>query len=345
MKGDSGMNMRKTLALVAILSLAVTGCDYIVPPIDYTTPTPEPAGDWAGVATNVTEAGGALHVDLAIINEANDFSAMDVAKSKARVVNAAGKKTDCDTVFVGTSVFVNGAGWYIPRGFIMKGYTGGSLEAPKTQPLFVECAGASKADAKTLEIDYMFVKGPYDYYSASGVHNETMKVDLTKVASDTKYPVALQVEGIPIKKPGDEIPAINQFTIKLIGVKRTDTGFEFTWEASNPSAYPNYMYIGNPPVLGSDGILYGFYQTPHLVKTPIVPAMKAGVKGTKTWTTTVAVSADASGFYILLPVETKQNKYWVDYVVDITAGEVSLGPSGGASPSGGGSPSAEASKG
>jgi hypothetical protein len=340
MKGDSGMNMRRRLALAAVLGLAVTGCDYIVPPYEPPhSPTPPPAGDWGGVVTNVTEAGGALHVDLAIINETNDFSAMDVAKSKARVIDAAGKKSDCDTVFFGTSVFVNGAGWYIPRGFIMKGYTGGSVEAPKTQPLFAECAGVSKSAAKTLEIDYSFVKGAYDYYSASDVYNKTMKLDLTEIAADTKYPVAQTVADFPIEKPGDAIPAINQFTLRLIGVKRTETGFEFTWETTNPSEYPNYMYIGNPPVLGADGILYGFYQTPHLVKTPITPANG----GKTTWTTEVGVPSDASGFYIIVPVETKQNKYWVDYVVDITAGEVSLGSSE-ASPSGEASPSAEASE-
>jgi hypothetical protein len=318
MKGDSGMNMRKRLALVAVLGLAVTGCDYIVPPPDYSTPTPQPAGDWGGVVTNVTEAGGALHVDLAIINETNDFGAMDVAKSKARVINAAGKKTDCGTVFFGTSVFVNGAGWYIPRGFIIKGYTGGSLEAPKTQPLFAECAGVAKSDAKTLEIDYSFIKGPYDYYSASTPYNETMQLDLTKIASDTKYPVATSIEGLTIEKPGDSIVGINKCTLTLTDVKRTDTGFEFTWAATNPSAYLSYLHIGNPPVLGADGILYGFYQTPHLVTVPIIPAAKDGVDGKTTWTSTAAVPADVKGFYILLPMESKQNKYWQDHVLDIT---------------------------
>lgn len=33
-----------------------------------------------------------------------------------------------------------------------------------------------------------------------------------------------------------------------------------------------YAYIGNPPVIGDDRMLYGFYETPDIVSIPIVPA-------------------------------------------------------------------------
>jgi len=66
-------------------------------------------------------------------------------------------------------------------------------------------------------------------------------------------------------------------------------------------------------VIGSDGILYGFYRSPHLSDAPITPA---GL--TATWTTTVVAPKGAAGFYMLVPVETQQQKYFVDHVVDIS---------------------------
>jgi hypothetical protein len=65
-------------------------------------------------------------------------------------------------------------------------------------------------------------------------------------------------------------------------------------------------------VIGLDGILYGFYEDPTLAETPItLPDQKAD------WTTGVAVPQDATGFYILVSVETKQQKNFTSHVVDI----------------------------
>jgi hypothetical protein len=314
MKGYVGMKMRESMALVAILGLAVTGCDYIVPPIDFGTATPALQSEgWAGIVTNVTEAGGALHVDLAIVNNTHDWSAMDVATSTAKVIDAAGKSSDCSKVYVGTSVFVNDAGWYLPPGFVMKGYTGGTAAKPETRPLFVECTGVAKAAGQRLEVGYSYTTGPFNYYVPSHRFRDTLKLDLSKVASDTKYPIATDVAELVVSKPDAVIVGINKCTVQLTGVKRTDTGFEFSWESTNPTEYPAYVHIGEPPVIGADGILYGFYESPHLAMAPITPA-----KDKATWTTTVAAPADVSGFYILLPVETQQQKYFVDHVVDIT---------------------------
>jgi hypothetical protein len=52
-------------------------------------------------------------------------------------------------------------------------------------------------------------------------------------------------------------------------------------------------------VIGADGILYGFYETPDIVSVPITPA---GDKAE--WTTEVAVPQDVNGFYIMLSVES-----------------------------------------
>jgi hypothetical protein len=71
--------------------------------------------------------------------------------------------------------------------------------------------------------------------------------------------------------------------------------------------------VGNPPVIGSDGILYGFYETPDIVSVPVTPA------GDKTeWTTEVAVPAEVNGLYIMLSVESKKQRLFVNYAVDIT---------------------------
>ena len=307
--------MRKALTAVIVLGLAVTGCDYIVPPISFDTPTPAGANlGWASVVTGVTEVDGALHVELSIRNNNNDWSAMDVAASSASVTDAAGKKSSCAKTFVGTSVFVNNGGWYLPPGFIMKGYTGGSADKPETQLLYVECAGVAKAAGEKLTINYSYITGPFNYYRASAVSKGTFNLDLDKVVADAKYPIAEKTSSVVVNKSDAIIPGINDCTVQLTGVKRTATGFEFSWESKNPGLAPAYVHIGIPPVIGQDGILYGFYQSPHLSDAPITPA---GDKAE--WSTTASVPADGKGFYVLVPVESQQQKYFVDHVLDITS--------------------------
>jgi len=210
-------------------------------------------------------------------------------------------------------VFVDAAGWYLPPGFVMRGYTGGSMAKPATQPLSVECAGVTKAPGETLTVNYSYIVGPFNYYVPSQIKTGTLQLGLDTVITDPKYPVAQQGETLKVEKPGETIGAINGATVTLTDVKRTDTGFDFAWESTNPTNYPVYVHIGQPPVIGTDGILYGFYRSPHLASAPITPS-----KGDAAWTTTVAAPSDVSGFYILLPVETQQQKYFVDHVLDIT---------------------------
>jgi hypothetical protein len=323
MKATSSMDLRRVKAArraytlvfgIVIASVALTGCDYIVPPIDFSSPTPTLIDNgWAGVATSVGDSSGSLHVDLSIVNNTSDWSAMDVSATAAKVEDSSGSSHDCKTAYVGTSVFVNDGAWYLPPGFAMKGYTGGSIREPKTQPLAVECAGVAPAAGQKLSIDYEYITGPFNYYVPSKVKRGTMEVDLDKVAADTQYPVAEKVDTLDIAKPGDDIPAINGCTVKLVDVQRTDTGLQLDWESSDPGAAATYIHIGNPPVLGSDGILYGFYQSPHLSDAPVTPA-----GGDAQWSTTVTVPKDSTGFYVLVPVESQQQKYFIDHVVDIT---------------------------
>jgi hypothetical protein len=318
------MSVRKTLAAVIVLGLAVTGCDYVVPPISFDTPTPAIASKgWAAIVTNVAEVNGGLHVELSLRNDNNDWSAMDVGSSKAKVTDSAGKTTDCTKVFVGTSVFVNDGGWFLPPGFIMKGYTGGTLASPATQLISVDCAGVAKAAGEKLAIDYMYIIGPWNYYRASTKNNATFNLNLDTVVTDVKYPVAAKVASLTIEKSDAVIVGINNCTVQLDDVQRSDTAFTFSWESKNPTEYNAFVHIGNPPVIGADGIMYGFYEAPHLALAPITPAAATAPAspgpGDATWTTTVSVPKEATAFYVLLPLESLQEKKFVDHVIDITA--------------------------
>jgi hypothetical protein len=88
---------------------------------------------------------------------------------------------------------------------------------------------------------------------------------------------------------------------------------QFSWEALNPGEYPTYVHIGNPPVIGLDGILYGFYETPDIVSVPIIPA-----DAKAEWSTVVPVPQEVRGLYIMLSVETGKARLFANYAVDIT---------------------------
>jgi hypothetical protein len=260
----------------------------------------------------VTNAGrsdaGDLHIDLTIRNETGEWSAMQAAAAKPAVLTAGnGKTIKCDTVFVGTG------GHRLAPGFQMRGYIAGTKAEPRTQLIYVECKGAEAAAGSTLTIDYSYVTGEYNYYYPdTNKVDSTLEVKLDQVATDLKYPVAGTVEG-SIQKPGTDIIAINDVVLILTGVERTDTGLLFKWQTSNPGEYPTYVHVGNPPVIGADGIVYGFYETPDIVSVPITPAGDRAE-----WTTETAAPQDVKGLYILLSVESKKQRLFVNYAVDIT---------------------------
>ena len=112
---------------------------------------------------------------------------------------------------------------------------------------------------------------------------------------------------------GEPIEAINDNTLTLTTAERTAEGIELTWHTENPTKYPVYVHIGIPPVVGSDGVIYGRYQSPHLADTPITPA-----NGSADWTTSVAVPADVHGLYAMPAVETEQQKNFRSHAIDIT---------------------------
>ncbi len=303
------MGKKKMLFPIAMCALLTLACAYIVVPADLlVTPTSVASKGWSAIVTGLSTSGaGDLHIDLAIKNNTQDWSAMQSNEGKPAVLTTGdGKKTNCDAVFVGTG------GTSLAPGFQMRGYTGGTKKATKTQLLYVECKGAAASSGSKLSIGYSYVTGPYDLHVPAVPVNDTLVLDLDQVVKDVNYPVATQGEGL-IEKVGDKISAINSFTLTLTDVKRTDTGLELHWQDYNPSDYANYVHIGIPPVIGADGIIYGLYEDPSIADATIALA-----KASAEWTTTVAVPKEATGLYVLVSVETRQSKYFVSHVVDIT---------------------------
>lgn len=298
---------KENLLKILLCSIFLYACAYIVTPAPEDTPTSTAAKGWAGLVTKVgTSSAGDLQIDITIKNETGDWSSMQAVTGHPAVLTSGGKSTNCDTVFIGTG------GNSLAPGFQMRGYTGGTLTEPKTQLLYVECKGATTAPGSKLSIDYDYVTGPYNYYVAAQPTNEKLELDLDQVATNLQYPIAESIPGM-VEKAGANIVAINDCKLTLTGARRTDTGLELAWETNNPGAYPTYVHIGNPPVIGVDGIIYGFYQDPTLADAPItLPGQKAD------WTTGVVAPKDTAGLYILVSVEAKQQKNFTSHVIDIT---------------------------
>jgi len=99
----------------------------------------------------------------------------------------------------------------------------------------------------------------------------------------------------------------------LLDIQRDETGLQFTWQNYNPSKFPLKTHIGIPPVIGEDGIIYGVYETLDIPEVPLTPAEES-----IEWTTEVPIPQNVSGLYILLSVESKKPRTYVNYALDIT---------------------------
>jgi hypothetical protein len=303
------MGKKKLLLILTISALLSFACAYIVVPADLlVTPTSTGLHGWSGLVTNIEETdAGDLHIEISIKNDTQDWSAMNADKNKPAILLASdGQKTNCDTVFVGTGET------RLAPGFQVRGYTAGTKKDPQTQLLFVDCKGGVNSSGAKLTIEYTYITGAYDLHIPSVPITETMILDLDQVTKDLQYPVSTPVAGL-VEKIGDKISAINSFSLLLTDAKRTATGLELFWQAENPSDYPNYVYIGTPPVVGADGVIYGVYENPSIAEATI-----ALPKHTAEWTTTVTVPNDVTNLYVMVSVETRQSKYFVSHVIDIT---------------------------
>jgi len=298
----------KKIALILLIGLILNACAYIVTPEPNTTPISVASMGWGAIVTKVgvTDSGD-LRIEITLRNDTGDWSVMQATPNKPAVLTTSdGKTSNCETIFIGTG------GNSLAPGFQMRGYTAGTKMKPETQLLYVECKGAKAESGSKLKISYSYSTGSLNYYVISKSINAAFDLDLNQVITDLKYPIAENVDGL-ITKPNIAIDAINQCKLTLKDVKRTDTGLELSWENSNSSQSPTYVHIGKPPVIDSMGIIYGFYESPHLADSPITP-----VGGVSDWTTSVTVPSDATGLYLLLSVESKQQRYFIFHVIDLT---------------------------
>jgi len=298
---------KKALIPILVCALLTLACSYIVLPEKPSTPKAVKSKGWSAVVTNVAKNdAGDLHIDITIRNETFDWSAMQ-ASPQATLKTADGKNASCDTVFVGTG------GHRLAPGFQMRGYTTGTKAKPQTQLIYVECKGAQASPGATLSIDYSYVTGMLNYFDQEANKDSgTLVLDLDQVVTDLTYPIAEVEEGL-IQKSDAEIEAINTNVLTLIDVQHTDTGLQFTWQNSNPSEYPLRVHIGIPPVIGDDGIIYGYFEIMDLESPPITPA-----GGTIDWTTAVVTPKDVNGFYILLSYESGKQRQYANRAIDIT---------------------------
>ena len=308
------MLIKKIWVPVLLLSIMLLSCRYIVLPEgleDLSEGGKAENLGWAGIVTDVSESeAGILRIDITVRNDTGAWSTMRAVDGKpATLATGDGETTNCDTVFIGTG------GHRLAPGFQTRGYTSEENDRPETQLLYVECEGAVAASGSRLSIDYIHFDGELDYYVEIDETNKVegkLELDLDQIATDLTYPIASPVEDV-IHDAGLEIAALSDNVVSLLDVQRSDSGFQFTWQNSNPSKFALKTHIGIPPVIGQDGIIYGVYETLDLPEVPLTPA-----QGTVEWTTEVAVPQEVSGLYILLSVESKKPRTYLNYAVDIT---------------------------
>jgi hypothetical protein len=305
------------LPILLAYALFSMSCAYIVLPagLEAQEASGKGSGGWSALPTSISASeDGDLRIELALRNDTGDWSAMSAMAGEPAVLESGGQTVDCETVFVGTG------GHRFAPGFQLSAFTAGTKAEPEIQPVYVECAGAEAAPGAVLTIPYSYVTGQYNYYeqdknlveSRLEISLDAAADEVAGEASGLEYPVAEPMDGL-VQSPDVEITALNKVVLKLVDVQRTDQGFQFTWSAFNPGEYPTYVHIGTPPVIGADGVLYGYYETPDIVTVPIIPA-----GGEAEWTTEVAVPAEVGNFYILLSVETGKARLFANYAVDIS---------------------------
>ena len=313
-KGKGNLNIRRVLIIPVLLifTLFNFACVYVVLPegleLSDLAAGSESKG-WNAVVTNVGKSeAGDLHVDITIRNDTGDWSTMRAVEDQPAVLTPGnGQSTNCETVFVGTG------GHRLAPGFQMRGYTVLNNGEPEVQLLYVECKGATADAGSKLSIDYVSFSGDlYDYEPEANKTEGVLELNLDEVVTDLTYPVATPVDGL-IRDTGIEVTALSDNLVTLLDVQRTDTGFQFNWQNFNPTKFPLKTHIGTPPVIGSDGIIYGIFESLDIVSIPLTPANEK-----MEWSTEVVVPPDVKGLYILLGVESKAPRNYSFYVIDIS---------------------------
>lgn len=297
-------------AVLLICAIFIPACAYIVLPEGLATQEVEDGSEfWTAAVTNVGKSeAGDLHIDITIRNDSGDWSTMHSIPNKPAVLTTSdGSKVNCETVFIGTG------GHRFAPGFQMRGYTTEENDAENPQLLYVECEGAEAGSGSKLSIDYESFGGELDDYAPEANRTQgRLELNLDEIATDLTYPVGNPVDGL-IQESGVSITALSDNVITLQDVQRSEDGLVFTWQNYNPTKFALKTHIGTPPVIGSDGIIYGPYETLDMVPVPLTPANES-----MQWTTEVAVPEGSTGFYILLSAESKKPRTYLNYAIDIT---------------------------
>lgn len=295
------------LIIISLLALFSFGCKYIFVPEDLIAKRTESRG-WDAVITGLsTTDEGNLHIDITIRNMTGEWSTLQADPGKSVTLVSGGKSTVCNIFNLGTG------GHRLAPGFQMRGYTTGTVTNPTIQMNFVECEGISQEPGAKLSIEYIYFNGPLDYYHQDdNKFSGKFELSLDEIVSDLVYPVFEGVEGLALPVESN-ITAISENVVNLVDIKRDSSGFEFTWQNYNPTDFALKTHIGNPPVIGEDGIIYGVFQIMDLAVTPLTPA-----KEKVEWTTKVAVPETEQGFYILLSVESGQMRMYVNHLIDLS---------------------------
>jgi len=303
----------KKLRILAILICAMItfSCVYIVVPddIDMSGGKGSDSLGWSALVTSAdTLENGTLHVEVTIRNDTGDWSKMEALPDKPAVLETEeGDMINCDTVNISTG------GHRLAPGFQMRGYSMMNADQVSTQLLYVECNGVDGKVGSELTVNYESFQGDLDDYAPNANQQEgELKIDLGEINTDLVYPIAESIEGL-ILKSDQSITALSENVVTLKDIQRSDTGFQFTWQNFNPSKFPLKTHIGTPPVIGEEGIIYGVYETLDMVDVPITPALE-----NMEWLTEVAVPKEEKGFYILLSVESKKPRTYVNYAIDIS---------------------------
>lgn len=299
------------IPILLLCSFFTFACAYIVVPQDIVIPEKKDDSkdkNWSAVATNISNtATGDLHVDITIINNTADWSKLQaLPDTPALLLTKDGKSTDCDVVQVSTG------GHRLAPGFQMRGYVARIDGNLQTQLLNVECKNASVATGSILSIKYASFAGILDDYDPEANKSEgVLEIDLDEIFSDLTYPISTPIEGL-VQPMDVSLTGLSENVVTLLDAKRTDSGLQFIWQNFNPTKFALKTHIGIPPVIGADGIIYGEYEILDMASVPITPANEK-----IEWTTEVSVPAEINGFYILLSLESKKPRTYVNYVLEI----------------------------
>jgi hypothetical protein len=303
----------KKLRILAILICAMItfSCVYIVVPddIDMSGGKGSDSLGWSALVTSAdTLENGTLHVEVTIRNDTGDWSKMEALTDKPAVLETEeGDTINCDTIIISTG------GHRLAPGFQMRGYSMMNADQVSTQLLYVECNGVDGKVGSELTVNYESFQGDLDDYAPDGNKQEgELKIELGEIKTNLVYPIAESIDGL-ILQSDQSITALSENVVTLKDIQRSDTGFQFTWQNFNPSKFPLKTHIGTPPVIGEAGIIYGVYETLDMVDVPITPALE-----NMEWLTEVTVPLEEKGFYILLSVESKKPRTYVNYAIDIS---------------------------